>query len=192
MAGQVAPLDDPARPVVTGRAEEGRVRGPVRGVGPPEVAQTGGLRPEGVAATEAQVRTGRVPVEETGLVPRPETVLASPLAPASASAPAARRVPVRPVGGLVVVGPAPRLGAARAARVARDARVAQVGPAIDPIVEEAGHPAPRPVRRPITGPWPSEAATPTAEAAGQVATRVANHGEVGDFRVKIGAIGEGW
>lgn len=192
MAGQVATLDDPARPMVTGRAEEGRVRGPVGGVGPTEVAETGGLRPEGVAATEAEVRTGRVPVEETGLVPRPETVLASPLAPASASAPAARRVPVRPVGGLVVLRPAPRLGAARAARVAGDARVAQVGPAIDPIVEETGHPSPRSVRRPVTGPRPAEAATPMAEAAGQVATRVANHGEVGDFRVKIGAIGAGW
>lgn len=150
------------------------------GVGSPEVAETGGVPPEGVAPAVAELRTGRVPVKEAGLVPQPETVLPSSLAMASATPSGARRVPVRPVGGMVVLIPAPRMGEVGPARVARDARVAEMGPVVDPIVKEAGYPAPRPVRRPVTGPGTAEAVGSPSKAAGQVAIRVADHGAVGN------------
>lgn len=177
----VPALDDPARALVAGRAKDGRLSGSLGGIGPAKVAETGGPRPRGVAAAVSKLRTEQLLIEEARLLPRAETVLARPLKAAPLGVARPVSVPLRPVGGLVLLGAAPRLGRARATRVTGHARVAQVSPTLDPVVEEAGHPAPRPVLRPAARQRTAVAATLWIKSAKEVPTRVADHGVVGQY-----------
>lgn len=150
----------------------------MRRLGPSKVAETSGPRPRRVATAVPKVRTGRLLVEEARLLPRAETVLARPLAATSVRVAQPVGVPLRPVGGLLLLGTPPRVGRAGATGVAGHARVAQVGPALDPVIEKASHPATRPVLRPAAGGRPTVAASLPAKAATKMAARVTNHGAV--------------